>query len=75
MIAECWTQHDYITICPNKMSDEIARIAVKNRDACYARTRQLLNANLQIAREWIASFDGFLDWRETRRRRHRTREI
>lgn len=64
MIAECWTQHDYVTICPNKMSDEIARIAVLNRDRCYARTRDLLKKNLEIAREWIASFDGFLEWKE-----------
>jgi aspartate/methionine/tyrosine aminotransferase len=63
-IAECWTQHDYITICPNKMSDEIARVAVTNRDKCYARTRELLTKNLEIAREWIKSFDGFLEWRE-----------
>src|ERR1700733_15385708 len=64
MIAECWTQHDYVTICPNKMSDEIARVAVLNRDRCYARTRELLTRNLEIAREWVASFDGFLEWRE-----------
>jgi aspartate/methionine/tyrosine aminotransferase len=64
MIAECWTQHDYVTIGPNKMSDEIARIAVVNRERCYARTRELLTKNLEIAREWIASFHGFLEWRE-----------
>lgn len=64
MIAECWTQHDYVTICPNKMSDEIARIAVMNQDRCYTRTRELLSKNLEIAREWVKSFDGFLEWRE-----------
>lgn len=66
IIAECWTQHDYVTICPNKMSDEIARVAVTpgNREKCYARTRALLSANLEIAREWVKSFDGFLEWRE-----------
>ncbi len=64
MIAECWTQHDYVTICPNKMSDEIARVAVTNREKCYARTRELLTANLAIAREWVESFDGLLAWRE-----------
>ena len=36
LIADCWSQHDYITICPSKMSDEIARVAVRNRDRCYA---------------------------------------
>jgi aspartate/methionine/tyrosine aminotransferase len=66
MMAETWAQHDYITICPNKISDRIARTAVDptNREKCYARTRSLLQANLEIAREWIASFNGFLEWRE-----------
>lgn len=64
MIAECWTQHDYVTICPNKMSDGIARVAIENREKCYRRTRDLLTRNLEIAREWVAGFDGFLEWRE-----------
>jgi aspartate/methionine/tyrosine aminotransferase len=64
LMAECWTQHDYVTICPNKMSDEIARVAVMNRDRCYARTREVLQKNIEIGREWVASFDGFLQWRE-----------
>jgi aspartate/methionine/tyrosine aminotransferase len=64
MIAYCWSQHDYLTICPSKMSDEIARVAVANRDKCYARTRELLTKNLRIAREWVASFNGLLEWRE-----------
>ena len=64
--AECWTQHDYITIGPNKMSDRIARVAVEpaNRERCYARTREILRHNLPIAREWIESFGGQLSWRE-----------
>lgn len=66
LIAECWVQHDYLTICPNKLSDRIARIAVTpgNRERCYARTRAVLNANLGIAREWVHGLEGFLDWRE-----------
>jgi hypothetical protein len=66
LIAECWTQHDYLTISPNKLSDQIARIAVEpaNREKCYARTRAVLNHNLGIAREWKQSFGEFLDWRE-----------
>jgi aspartate/methionine/tyrosine aminotransferase len=66
LIAECWAQHDYLTIGPNKLSDQIAKIAVTptNRDKCYARTRAVLNHNLPIAREWAAAFNGFFDWRE-----------
>jgi aspartate/methionine/tyrosine aminotransferase len=66
LVHECWTQHDYLTIGPNKLSDRIARVAVQaaNREACYARTREILRHNLPIVREWVASFDGRLTWRE-----------
>jgi aspartate/methionine/tyrosine aminotransferase len=68
LVAETWTQHDYLTIGPNKLSDRLAQIAVepKNRERCYARTRAILRHNLPIAREWIASFGGSLSWREPR---------
>ncbi len=66
LASQCWTQHDYLTIGPNKMSDAIARVAVepKNRERCYARTRQILEHNLPIAREWIEGFGGRVTWRE-----------
>jgi aspartate/methionine/tyrosine aminotransferase len=66
LAAQCWTQHDYITIGPNKMSDRIARVAVEpaNRERCYARTGETLRQNLPIARAWIQSFGGRLTWRE-----------
>ena len=66
LTAECWTQHDYLTIGPNKMSDRIARIAVDtdNRETCYARTRAILQHNMPIARDWIAQFNGRVTWRE-----------
>lgn len=66
MIAECWAQHDYLTIGPNTLSDRLARIAVtpENREKCYSRTRAVLNTNLAITREWVRSLGGFLEWRE-----------
>lgn len=65
-VAECWSQHDYLTIGPNKMSDRLARVAVEpqNRERCYARTGEILRHNLPIAREWAASFAGRLAWTE-----------
>jgi aspartate/methionine/tyrosine aminotransferase len=65
-VEDCWTQHDYLTIGPNKMSDRIARIAVDaaNREKCYARTREILRHNLPIARQWLAGFGGRLTWKE-----------
>jgi aspartate/methionine/tyrosine aminotransferase len=66
IVAGCWAQHDSLTICPGKLSDGLARVAVKpeNREKCYQRTRQVLNANLEIAREWSRSLNGFVEWRE-----------
>ena len=68
IVAECWTQHDYLTIGPNKISDAVARIAVEpqNREKLYARTRGILQRNLPIMREWVESFHGFLTFREPR---------
>lgn len=65
-VAACWSQHDYITIGPNKMSDRIARVAVegKNRERCYARTGAILRHNLPIARQWAGGFGGRLKWTE-----------
>jgi aspartate/methionine/tyrosine aminotransferase len=66
LVNECWTQHDYLTIGPNKLSDRLARVAVTapNRERCYARTRAILQHNLPIARTWIAAFGARLSWRE-----------
>jgi aspartate/methionine/tyrosine aminotransferase len=66
LVAECWTQHDYLTIGPNKLSDKLARVAVEphNRERCYSRTQDILRHNLPIARDWIAGFSGRITWRE-----------
>ena len=66
IVAECWSQHDYLTIGPNKISDAVACIAVKkdNRESLYARTRGILQNNLSIVREWVESFGDFLTFRE-----------
>jgi aspartate/methionine/tyrosine aminotransferase len=68
VIAECWSQHDYLTIGPNKISDAVARVAVEagNRERLYSRTRAILQHNLPIMRDWAASFGGFLTFREPR---------
>ena len=66
VVAESWTQHDYVTIGPNKISDMVARIAVErgNREKLYARTRAILQNNLPLMRAWVDGFEGFLTFRE-----------
>lgn len=63
VVAQCWTQHDYLTIGPNKISDMVARVAVANREKLYARTRAILQQNLPAMRAWVESFGGFLTFR------------
>jgi len=66
IVAECWRRHDLITIGPNKLSDMIARVAVRpeNRKKLYARTAQILGSNKEIFKRWVESFDGFFDYIE-----------
>lgn len=63
--AQTWSQHDYITIGPNKLSDFMARVAVEedNREKLYARTRETLRENLPMMRAWADSFGGKLHFR------------
>jgi aspartate/methionine/tyrosine aminotransferase len=62
VIEQCWMQHDYLTIGPNKISDALARVAVEPavRRHLYGRTRAILEENQPVVDEWIASHDGFL---------------
>lgn len=62
VVAQCWTQHDYLTIGPNKLSDALARVAVeqKVREHLYGRTRSILTENQPVVDDWIASFGDFL---------------
>lgn len=66
LVSACWSQHDYLTIGPNKLSDLVARTAVKreSREKLYARTREILGHNLPVMRAWVKSFGSFLTFRE-----------
>ena len=62
LVHECWTQHDSVTICPNKLSDAVARIAVRegNRERLFERGRALLQRNRRIFSEWVGGLgEGF----------------
>jgi aspartate/methionine/tyrosine aminotransferase len=68
VVHETWTQHDYLTIGPNKISDAVARVAVQRdiREKLYARTRAILQHNLPAMQQWAAGFGDFLTFREPR---------
>ncbi|HEY9449740.1 MAG TPA: aminotransferase class I/II-fold pyridoxal phosphate-dependent enzyme [Gemmatimonadaceae bacterium] len=62
IVAQCWAQHDYLTIGPSKLSDELARVAVEPRvrEHLYGRTRAILTQNYPVVSDWVASFGDFL---------------
>jgi hypothetical protein len=62
LIAECWRRHDYITICPCKLSDIIARTALRPdiRKKLNARTKQIIGTNKELYEQWLAGLGGFL---------------
>jgi aspartate/methionine/tyrosine aminotransferase len=64
VVEACWSQHDYLTIGPNKLSDLMARVAVRpdNRERLFARTRGILFDNLPIMTDWIKSFGDLLSF-------------
>ncbi len=62
VVRECWSQHDSVTICPNKLSDAVARIAVQqeNRERLYERGRALIQRNRRIFDAWVDGLgEGF----------------
>lgn len=67
-VADCWAQHDYLTIGPGTLSDMAAQVAVRtdNRQTLFERTAKKLGANLRYFSQWAASLDGFLDYVEPR---------
>ena len=68
LVGTCWSQHDYLTIGPNKLSDMAARVAVQagNREKLYRRTRAILTDNLPIIEGWAAGFGDLLEFNRPR---------
>jgi len=55
LAEKLWSYHDYTTICPTALSDYLARKALepKMRAKILARTRQILQKNLPIVKDWV----------------------
>ena len=66
IIAECWKRHDSITIAPGILSDKIAQTVLKpeNRKKLYSRTAEIIGSNREYFKNWVDSFDGFLEYIE-----------
>lgn len=58
LVARLWSYHDYTTISPGALSDQLARVALEpsRRARILARTRQIITANYPIVREWLGAY-------------------
>ena len=67
-MADCWSNHDYISIGPSALGDMVAQVAVRghNCERLFARTASTVRDNLTVLREWLDSFEGFFECVEPR---------
>ncbi len=54
-IADCWSQHDYMTIGPGSLSNDLGIFALSDevRPRILARTKELLTNNLDLTMSWV----------------------
>lgn len=59
-----WGYHDYTTIAPSMLSDQLARVALGPRAAhrLGTRTRLILSENLGVVSRWVSESDGLVSW-------------
>ena len=55
-------RHDYTVIGAGPTSDFLATLAIRHRDAIFARTRSILNENFPRLESWLGTFGGLFEW-------------
>jgi aspartate/methionine/tyrosine aminotransferase len=55
LVEELWGIHDYTSIAPGAVNDQLARVALApaRRERMLARTRGILRTNYPVVRRWI----------------------
>jgi aspartate/methionine/tyrosine aminotransferase len=62
VIQACWGMRDYITLSPGKLNDALAAFALQNRDKITARTRGIVEENMQVATAWFDEWGELVSW-------------
>ncbi len=66
VVARCWGMRDYVTLCPGKLNDALAVLAIKHLDKIIRRNRTIITANLATANAWLADHASVVSWRPPR---------
>jgi aspartate/methionine/tyrosine aminotransferase len=61
---ELWTYSDYTTICPSKISDWLATLALRpdSQKMIERRTKQVVTENWSIVRKWLDSHSNLFEY-------------
>jgi len=62
LVRACWGLRDYISLSPGKLSDALACLGLRHREAIVARNRRIIHTNLATAARFIADRASFLSW-------------
>lgn len=62
VIQACWGMRDYITLSPGKLNDALAAFALTHRDQITARTRGIVEENMQVATAWFDEWGELVSW-------------
>jgi aspartate/methionine/tyrosine aminotransferase len=62
IVRQCWAMRDFITLSPGGLNDALALIALTHRDQIAARTRRIVEQNLDTAEEWFARNADLISW-------------
>ncbi len=65
VVQDIWARTDYTTIAPATLSDALAVIALEpdTRARIRARTRRILNENVDLIRDWMDAHGGLFRYR------------
>lgn len=64
LIEELWIRHDYLTLTPGILSDNLGAMAMEpqRREAILARTRQIIRTNLPPVEKWFLERDDIFTY-------------
>ncbi|MCC6942962.1 MAG: aminotransferase class I/II-fold pyridoxal phosphate-dependent enzyme [Thermomicrobiales bacterium] len=60
--SACWSTRDYTSLSPAGLSDYLATVALRNRDALIARNHEIVRNNLETADVWFAEHGDLAAW-------------
>lgn len=64
MVAKLEQYHDYLTLTPTMLSEQLAVVATEGekRQWLLQRTREILRSQLPLLKDWVANGEGMVDW-------------